>query len=45
MAQKNNQANGGISAREEGYRLAKQLRFGSRELDRQLNSKKTKKPR
>ena len=35
----------GISSREEAYRLAKLLRCGSRELERQLNIKKTKRVR
>ncbi len=34
-----------ISGREEGYRLAKLLRAGSRELARQLNIKKSRKQR
>ena len=34
-----------ISGREEGYRLAKLLRAGNRELARQLNIKKSQKPR
>ena len=34
-----------ISGREEGYRLAKLLRAGNRELARQLNLKKSQKPR
>lgn len=34
-----------MSGREESYRLAKLLRAGSRELARQLNLKKTQKPR
>ncbi len=34
-----------ISDKEEGYRLAKLLRSGNRELMRQLNSKKTKRDR
>lgn len=34
-----------ISGREEGYRLAKLLRAGSRELSRQLNIKKSQKQR
>ena len=35
----------GITAREESYRMAKLLRAGNRELDRQLNTKKTKRTR
>ena len=38
-------AAGTISGREEGYRLAKLIRAGSRELARQLNIKKSRKPR
>ena len=34
-----------ISGREEGYRLAKLIRAGSRELARQLNLKRSRKPR
>lgn len=36
---------GTISGREESYRLAKLIRAGSRELARQLNIKKSQKPR
>lgn len=32
----------GYKAAEEGYKLAKRLRRGSRELERQINSKKTR---
>ena len=35
----------GMSAAQESYRLAKLLRQGSRELARQLNSKKTRRQR
>ncbi|MBQ9948914.1 MAG: hypothetical protein IJO91_11060 [Oscillospiraceae bacterium] len=35
----------GMSAAEESYRMAKLLRTGNRELERQLNSKKTKRVR
>ncbi len=38
-------AKSGISAKEESYRLAKLLRAGSRELERQLNSKKLRRER
>lgn len=34
-----------ISDRQDGYRLAKLLRSGNRELMRQLNSKKTRRDR
>ncbi len=34
-----------VTAREQSYRLAKLLRAGCRELDRQLNTKKTKRVR
>lgn len=34
-----------VSGREEGYRLAKLIRSGSRELARQLNIKKSQKQR
>lgn len=35
----------GISVSEESYRMAKLLRAGNRELERQLNTKKTKRVR
>lgn len=35
----------GAEAAEEGYRTAKLIRKGMRELDRQYNTKKTKKQR
>ena len=35
----------GLGAKEESYRLAKLLRSGSRELMRQLNSKKSRRER
>lgn len=35
----------GMSTVEESYRMAKLLRTGNRELERQLNSKKTKRVR
>ena len=34
-----------VSSREEGYRLAKLIRAGNRELARQLNIKKSQKQR
>ena len=36
---------GGIAVKEDSYRLAKLLRSGSRELERQLNIKKTTRQR
>ncbi|MGN0688069.1 MAG: hypothetical protein ACI4KA_08195 [Oscillospiraceae bacterium] len=43
--QSKKKSGGGISSAEESYRLARLLRAGRRELDRQLNSKKTKRTR
>lgn len=45
MKKKNKISASGISASEESYRLAKLIRAGNRELERQLNSKKSKKLR
>lgn len=46
MAEKKANNNvGGIASTEESYRLAKLLRMGSREYDRQINAKKSKKTR
>ncbi|MBQ8195787.1 MAG: hypothetical protein IJZ47_10520 [Oscillospiraceae bacterium] len=42
---KNTKSAAGISAKEESYRLAKLLRSGNRELERQLNSKKIRRER
>lgn len=36
---------GGIAAKEDSYRLAKLMRSGNRELERQLNIKKTMRQR
>lgn len=35
----------GIASKEDSYRLAKLMRSGNRELERQLNIKKTKRSR
>lgn len=35
----------GLSVKEESYRMAKLLRSGMRELDRQLNIKRARRPR
>ena len=35
----------GLSVKEESYRMAKLLRSGMRELDRQLNVKRARRPR
>ncbi len=37
--------NGGIASKEDSYRLAKLMRSGNRELERQLNIKKTMRQR
>lgn len=42
---KKTNTSGTISGREQGYRLAKLIRAGSRELARQLNVKKSQKQR
>ncbi len=42
---KKTNTSGIISGREQGYRLAKLIRAGSRELARQLNVKKSQKQR
>lgn len=42
---KENKSTKSAGDREEAYRLAKLLRTGSRELARQLNTKKTRKQR